>query len=269
MYSRNFCFTLNNYTTEDEYNIKSWTLPKYLIFGHELGENETPHLQGYVEFKHGIRLKSLKKFNPKIHWEKRLGTPLQASTYCKKEDKEFFEKGKISKQGKRSDIENVTEQILKGKSITDVAQEYPIQYVKFHRGIHSLKTIYDSHKTKFRHLKVLVYWGDTGTGKTRRAIEHNADYFKLDFATNIWWDGYDGQKTLILDDFYGWIPFGQLLNILDGYPLRLQIKGSFAYAKWDKVILTSNIVPNQWYNDIDGRQFAALQRRITKIKMFK
>ena len=41
----------------------------------------------------------------------------------------------------------------------------------------------------------------------------------------LWFDGYRGQKTLILDDFYGWLKYGDLLKILEGHPYRCQMKG--------------------------------------------
>ena len=47
----NWCFTLNNYTAEEEEKLKG-ELPgvKYIVFQRERGhEKGTPHLQGYLE----------------------------------------------------------------------------------------------------------------------------------------------------------------------------------------------------------------------------
>ena len=82
-----WCFTLNNWT-ELEY---SSIVPifrsncKVLIIGAEIGDNGTPHLQGYCEFKTKVRPKSL--FNERIHWEKARGNKKQNLDYCSKEGK--------------------------------------------------------------------------------------------------------------------------------------------------------------------------------------
>ena len=84
--SKHWCFTLNNYTTDDIdtfRNIDSSIVPKY-IFQEETGENGTPHLQGYLMFKSKKRPKSIFK-NNKIHWEK-CRSVKHAINYCKKGD---------------------------------------------------------------------------------------------------------------------------------------------------------------------------------------
>lgn len=81
---RHVCFTLNNYT-EEEYKQLIEMECKYLVIGKEVGEEGTPHLQGYIEFKTPKRFSTLKNINQRIHWEERRGTAKQASEYCKKE----------------------------------------------------------------------------------------------------------------------------------------------------------------------------------------
>ena len=57
--SKYWCFTLNNYTDEDVDGVDAWEYD-YVIFGKEVGDNGTPHLQGYVECKTKKRLTWLK-----------------------------------------------------------------------------------------------------------------------------------------------------------------------------------------------------------------
>lgn len=74
---------MNNYGEEDIEKISSNSSIKSYIFQEEVGENGTPHLQGYVEFNKKIRPKSL--FNEKIHWEKCRN--IEASIeYCQKSE---------------------------------------------------------------------------------------------------------------------------------------------------------------------------------------
>ncbi|KAL0152209.1 hypothetical protein M9458_051932 [Cirrhinus mrigala] len=52
-----------------------------------------------------------------------------------------------------------------------------------------------------------------------------------------WWDGYDGQDNVIIDDFYGWIAYDELLRVCDRYPCKVPVKGAFVefVAKWEFV----------------------------------
>lgn len=85
---RKWCFTLNNYTTKEYGTIEQEVLAlncKYII-GKEKGENGTPHLQGFLEFKNPRTFNFLKKINKRFHIEKARGTTKQNYIYCSKED---------------------------------------------------------------------------------------------------------------------------------------------------------------------------------------
>jgi hypothetical protein len=89
-----WCFTLNNYV-ESELNLFSSIVPakcKKFIAGFEVGENGTPHLQGYLEFKTKARPKSVFSCE-RIHWEKAGGTALENFKYCCKESNIFMNIG--------------------------------------------------------------------------------------------------------------------------------------------------------------------------------
>jgi len=85
-------------------------------------------------------------------------------------------------------------------------------------------------------------------------------------------DGYEGQKEILIDDFYGNIKLNFLLKILDGHKLRINIKGGHRYALWNKVYITSNTQVDEWYQTImltNPKLKDALDRRITKTIQFK
>ena len=94
---KHWVFTLNNPSIGDDGGM--WLLPyEYVVLGNEVGEQGTPHIQGYVIFKKKYRLTQLKAHSTqgaRCHWEPQseYSTPLQASEYCKKEGrfKEFGE----------------------------------------------------------------------------------------------------------------------------------------------------------------------------------
>jgi len=84
-----WCFTLNNYgETAIETILKGLNPKDKYIIGEEVGEQGTPHLQGYIHFHSKKRMSQLKKLSPcKIHWEKCKGTELQNIEYCSKDGK--------------------------------------------------------------------------------------------------------------------------------------------------------------------------------------
>lgn len=92
--SRHWCFTLNNYT-QDDFD-RFLTTPEgltYCCVGKEVGESGTPHLQGFLSYRHPQRLSSLRSswFTGRAHWES-ARYPYQAAEYCKKEG-DFVEHG--------------------------------------------------------------------------------------------------------------------------------------------------------------------------------
>lgn len=72
--------------------------------------------------------------------------------------------------------------------------------------------------------EVRVYWGTTGTGKSKQAFEdakENNQYWK---DSTGWWDGYSPGDVVIIDDFKGsWWDITFMLKLLDRYPLRVQV----------------------------------------------
>ncbi len=231
------------------------------------------HIQGYLEFTSSMRLSAVKRFLslPTCHLEGRRGSRQQAISYCGKEETRLAGPWQIGDSrispGKRSDLSEVTDRILSGKPLADLVEEYPNQYVRYRRGIEALYgQLAHKRQSVWRDVTVLVYWGDTGTGKTRLALgEGEVPFFVLDQGDRIWFDGYTGQPRLVIDDFYGWIKYGVLLRILDGHPYRCEIKGGFFPALWTEVVITSNKHPSDWYS---AGLTAALERRLTEIRHF-
>lgn len=111
--------------------------------------------------------------------------------------------------------------------------------------------------------KIQIFWGDSGTGKTKKAIEENPNAYiltKPNGNNTVWWDNYKGESCVILDEFYGWVSYDFLLRLLDRYRLQVQIKGGFVEMSATKFVITSNKDWREWYPNIDNKQ--ALERRI-------
>lgn len=141
--SRRFCFTLNNWTTNEYAAIcdalSNTALVKYGIVGKERGANGTPHLQGFVMFNQNKRYSTVKShLGQRIHVEAARGTSKQAAEYCKKEG-DFVEYGSIpDNQGKRSDLDDFIswgdsffEDNGRAATREDIAVHFPNIFLKY------------------------------------------------------------------------------------------------------------------------------------------
>lgn len=82
-----WCFTWNNYPDSlEEFNGRLEACSKLFIYQRERGEQGTPHLQGYVEFKSRQRLTALVGKFPGIHWTPSRGNRDRNVEYCSKND---------------------------------------------------------------------------------------------------------------------------------------------------------------------------------------
>lgn len=270
MRSKYFVYTLNNYTEDEQQRLQNLTEDdgvSYHVFGREVGERGTPHLQGYVEFTSRLRLANVKAIiSRRAHFELRRGTPKQARDYCIK-DGNFFEYGTLSAvyQGKRTDLDVACELIQSGKRIRDVAESTPTTFVKYSRGLLQLRR--ELGKRRDWKPDVKVYWGQPGTGKTRSVYDEESDVYA--HPGGPWFDGYDGQETVLFDDFTGsCFKIQYLLKLLDRYPMDVPVKGAFTSWTPRRIYFTSNIPFESWYPGARDVHVEALRRRIDTIKEF-
>lgn len=274
--SRSWCFTWNNPYPNDRVEEFASLLEdgkaKYYIFGYEVGASGTPHIQGYVDFINATTLSALKKkYDNKIHWESRKGTFEQAVEYCKK-DGNFQEWGVPQvKKGKRTDIEKVKEIVKDGGNMADVLEVVTsYQACKFAE----LAMKYKKVPMKWYDKQVRWFWGPTGTGKTRTAIEEAGEgVWRNNSGSLKWFDGYDNQEHVIFDDFRSsWAAFSYFLNLLDGYPVNVEIKGGHRLFAPKIIWITSPLHPSEVYKlDHDKNKDGSLKqlmRRITEIRYF-
>jgi len=81
--------------------------------------------------------------------------------------------------------------------------------------------------------------------------------------TTKWWDGYQQQPLVVIDDFRGEIGITHIKTWLDRYPCLVETKGGkipLATTHW---WITSNLEYTEWYKDISDTEYEALKRRLT------
>nr|WMI39908.1 replication-associated protein [Rhinopithecus-associated circovirus 1] len=264
---RNFVFTINNWTQEDL--DKLMTLPiKYLVYGREVGDEGTPHLQGYVELDRRTSFAKVKETIPRAHVEARKGTQQEAIAYCKKDD-DWEESGERRIQGERLDIKKITESIQKGGGIRTILELEEITLNVFTiRTAEKLLQYYEPRRDYKPH--VVWIYGPTGTGKTRASIKALPDAYFFSNSTGRWWSGYDGHEDVIIDDIRrDTISFVQLLGLTDRYGHHIEDKGSIRQFRGRRIIITSPGDPKEIYNHGEFvEDITQLTRRIDAIHHF-
>lgn len=265
---RNVCATLNNYT-EMEYQLAKHFIHNacsYGIVAKEVGDEcKTPHLQCYFEFSgQKTQLSLLKLLGENVndgkpvkwYFGERKGSPKQASDYCRYADydrkthsgtvlNDYIEAGELSKQGERTDWKEAVSAIARREDIADVIIAQP-QLLPNIRALERFQQI--TLKPKHRpNIKVIVRYGKAGCGKSHYAHQLDDVYSK---PAGAWWDGYKGQKVILMDDYNGsFMAHNELLRVLDKWAYNLQIKGGYVQAQYETVIITSNNPPWRWYRD--------------------
>lgn len=266
--ARRWCFTLNNPREDEHVHTlwSTWTGLRFAVCQREQGESGTDHYQGYTEWSGTMRLAAVKRLLPRAHWEPAKGTQAHNVDYCTKADGRKdgpWTHGDRTQagQGKRNDLTEIKRMLDSGSSVNDIADTHFEQWLNHSESFHKYKRI----KTEKRcwYPTVIVICGPTGTGKSRLARELCSTVDTYWWSNDKWWDAYDGQKAVILDEFKGGLRWEFLLRLLDNNPFAVEVKGGTREFTSRAIIITSNERPEEWYDPIKfGRHFPALFRRI-------
>lgn len=285
--SKRWCFTINNPTFEDEELFlgtpadgpqANMDAVEYMVFQEERGAQGTLHWQGFLILKERKRLTWMKRnMNPRAHWEVARGTNEQCRNYCTKED--TYTGGirkEIGKMPERKPAPKKEERLQRAAEELDQIKEgykrpadidsYTLMQCGFIPAYKELTAdVLGPYRPK---LKIITLIGPPGTGKSY-AIQHFfPDHGSVICGNNGVWFQQPLAKVMVLEEFSGQIPLTRMLQLLDAYPLALEVKGGMRPAMYDTFIITSNTTPDMWYKGMttpDGTapvNVADMQRRI-------
>lgn len=120
------------------------------------------------------------------------------------------------------------------------------------------------------HVDVRIIWGATAVGKSHyvHSTHKCGEVYSLPPTVDrqIWFDGYDGELVMLMDEFDPdmWsLPF--LNQVLDKWPVRLRTKGGFTSARWEAVFIIANSDPTSWFLGCPSGILHAFRRRVSHV----
>lgn len=192
-----------------------------------------------------------------MHLEPMRGTWKQSETYCSKDATHVegpWRLGVCPQQGHREDWDDLKEMVMERCSMRDIAQQHFGLMVRYHKGIDRVRQLFAPTRKPGDPLDVVVLYGPARVGKTTFALSLCKKWPEWSVynkpPSNKWWDGYDSEEIILLDDFTGsWMPRGVFVQLTDklGCP-KLEVKGGFMQSNAKVIIITTNMLPEDWYH---------------------
>lgn len=273
--SRNFTFTLNNYTDEELTRIENYPdWIRYIKYGKEVADTGTPHLQGFAITWDPVRKTKFKLFLRKAHIEVMKGSIEHNDNYCEKEGN-WVEFGERPQQGRRNDILGVKRRLDQGVPLSELYENESF-FTTIMRNEKSLSKYAEMQRCKKMRSegrmmpKVYIRVGPTRSGKTSYVYEQHgfSNVYSVPDVTGKWHDGYRGEPVLLYDDVdHSRAPeIEYFKKITDGYPFQAPYKGGFCYIRPTHIYITSNELPSEWWPGITQPHWNAIKNRITEVR---
>jgi len=274
-------FTIDIGQVDDPEDWKEWEFPatldvklNYIMAQLEIGESANVHYQGFLQLREKSGFTTIKKNILMCDWahmEPMNGTDSQNYVYCSKTDEVLagpFELGtRVTKGGQRTDWDRLKVDIKTHCDWLKITDDHFQIMVKHGNGVRAAArtlTLPPRPPDRSKGFEVEVHWGVTGCGKTYRAEHENPDFYKWNYEEVF--QTYKGEKCLILDEFESNIKPQLFKCLCQGNPFTVPGKYEAAFpALWTKVVITTNIHPDDWYPSVkDVNLRRALFRRITR-----
>nr|WKW76308.1 replicase [Porcine circovirus 2]WMQ56620.1 replicase [Porcine circovirus 2] len=266
--------TLNKPSEDDHYKVRKLpiSLFGYFIAGDEGNdEGRTPHLRGCADFAKNQAFNKVKwYFAARCPIYRAKGTEGINKEYCSKEGSLLIECGSPRSRRLRIVLSTAVSTLLESGSRVTVAEQHPVTFVTNFRGLAELLKVIGKMQKRDWKTNVHVIVGPPGCGKSKWAAnfaDPETTYWKP--PRNKWWDGYRGEEVVVIDDFYGWLPWDDLLRLCDRYPLTVETKGGTVPFLARSILITSNQTPLEWYSSTAVPAVEALYRRITSLVFWK
>lgn len=263
---REWAYTCNNPTEEDWKQLMHAPC-RFKCGTVEVGEKSgLPHIHAYLYYKNPV-VKPCKYFKradlqPVRDADGWRGYLLKSKTrICGP-----FQEGEPPHQGLKKELFDLAGQIVQNKmKPKEIALASPGLFAQHHRGLLALSTMFADRERPPPECTWL--WGLAGTGKTRYVIDTFGEEHVYIKDCTKWWDNYQGEKAILIDDFDGSWPFRDLLRLLDRYRYQGQTKGGYVPIVSPYIFITCEFHPSAFWPP--GNTLDQITRRLHTIREVK
>lgn len=252
------------------------------------GETKTYHTHLYIACKTPVRFSTIRNRFPDAHIDTAYGNSQENRDYVRKEGRHAKEKGSTSvpgtfeewgtlpddsRGGSNKHMEALYNMISSGLSDFEIIDQNP-DFIPMLDKIKQVRLTVNQEKAKseWRNLEVIYISGKTGLGKTKGVMEQfgYANVFRVTDYIHPF-DTYENQDVILFEEFASSLRIQDMLNYLDGYPLKLPARYSDRQACYTKVYLTSNLPLEKQYQGIqinEPQVWDAFLRRIHLVRTY-
>jgi len=182
-------------------------------------------------------------------------------------------------QGERSDLDEVGDEIKKGKSFGDICLTNTNTAIKYHAGIKAVISALRDAPDREGDLAVYCLFGDSTCGKTTWAMEECKRMGwgePLEICPDLSDIGQAAQAdpkatALLVEEFTGGMQLQHMKLMLDPMKRKSFLRQRYFNVKnnFKALFLTSNHDPWTWYSTENQEDVYAMYRRFTCIKEFR
>lgn len=256
---KNWCFTDHEKADLDQYIHPE---VRFVVIGEETAPTTGQvHWQGFIQFKTKKRLSWIKKYiSAAAHFEPCAGTAQQNYDYCTKDGNIVLEHGDMVGKGQRTDLESLRTALKAGQSDLELFESNFATMIRYHRGITVYRALLDQSFKRPPPTIYIYYSAASGTGKSSTARLNFPNAYVHPLGRNEWWDGYDGEREVVFDEWRCQISYTRILQILDAGRCTVEVKGGSKILKASTFVFTTNKTPTLWYSDGVADRSALLRR---------
>jgi len=234
---------------------------KYAVVGFEVGENGTPHAQGYISWTSVVSWNVVRDLlSSHAHIEpQKASDDYDSAKYCWKDGDLLLEIGRRPKPGERKDLASLAEAVKAAAAsrtpLREVVEAHAAQAIRYYHGMQYVyQACLPPAEQRTKPLLVLI-WGTSRSGKNRYIESRWDTTLRYDKnPSSRWWEDYIGQPVVHVEDYHptehhATLPVSAFKNLISTSQISVEIKGGRVPFAPKIVIVTSNYDPRQWSND--------------------
>lgn len=263
-----WCLTIYNLELDFEPILRDKV--RYIAYGLETAPSTgRKHLQTFVYFNNPqSSAKNVGRLFGNAHAEPMAGSAYDNEDYCSKEG-ELVELGEKPSQGARSDLSEIRDEISNGLSVDELTLERPHLFHQYGRTLCKLEDILLRKRFRTEMTAGFWYWGPTGCGKSHTVFsDFSPETHYVKCLDDDWWDGYCGQRVVVLNEFRGELALGRMLELVDKWPVSVKRRNREPVPFLSKEVrVTCPCHPTKIYFSDGDDKISQLLRRFSVIKL--